>query len=182
VIILGIDPDLHSTGFAVVADGKEVMLAQSIKVPAKRKGLLSVESMSASLQHVISLICPAVDLAVIEMPVIRQGSNSRPNDLMRLAAVAGAAAAACFQEVDRVRLVEPATWKGQVPKNIHQARIYEHLGWMSADAGAKAERYRYPLDPPSSLAKILKGDWKHIGDAIGLAIWPTTIKGRLALK
>lgn len=68
----------------------------------------------------------------------------------------------------RVFLPLPSQWKGSVPKEIHQARVLRKVG-IEPKKGAG---YCYPADP-----KVLKrwgfpkGSWKHLSDAIGLALW-----------
>ena len=62
-----------------------------------------------------------LETLVIEDPRIYPISKARPNDLMKLAKAVGAIVA----KVDAkfTKLVTPSTWKGSVPKRIHQKRI-----------------------------------------------------------
>lgn len=85
----------------------------------------------------------------VELPrVYPQIRHVRPNDLIDLAAVAGAVAA-----LGNATFVHPRTWKGQVPKTIKTARTLEEL---SAVERGKTE------------GKIKN---HNIMDAIGIGLW-----------
>lgn len=105
----------------------------------------------------------------------RSGAN--PRDLAILANVSGALISEASHETNNILLPSPAEWKKQVPKAIHQARIYTTIGWEFESVGKDKKRgYCRPTSVPADLitGKINKSDWKHIGDAIGLAQWAST--------
>lgn len=65
--------------------------------------------------------------AILETPVIYpKGSGAKPadpNKILRLALTAGALARFAFPEGVSVGCVEPTTWKGAIPKDMHHRRI-----------------------------------------------------------
>ena len=85
---------------------------------------------------------------VVELPRVRPRERSkRPNDLIDLAAVAGACAA-----LGPLEFVHPETWKGQTPKGISQARSRQALS-------------------AAELA-VMDGVADHnVWDAVGIGIW-----------
>jgi hypothetical protein len=95
---------------------------------------------------------------VIEMPQVYRTGQARLKDVTELAFSAGAIAAR-YENVIRYL---PAEWKGQVPKNIHQARIMAAL--------TQSER--------KILDGIKKKDLQHILDAIGLGLFHLGRLGR----
>lgn len=95
---------------------------------------------------------------VIEMPQIYRGAQSRLSDIADLTFAAGAIAGR-YEQVIRYL---PAEWKGQVPKDVHQARI------KSALTDAEDE----------ILDEFKKKDLIHILDAVGLGLYHTGRLGR----
>jgi hypothetical protein len=163
MIVLGIDPDLHSPAFALVEDGVPIAVGVG-KVPAKLKGWDAVHAQA-------NLELPPVayeffDRLVMEGQEIYPRSKARPNDLVRLAFSAGLLAGRLGRK--DVIIAIPKEWTGGVRKDVRQARQYKRLGW--AYEKDRAKTYAYPTDPP--IGKDLpKGAWKHVADAIGLALW-----------
>lgn len=94
------------------------------------------------------------DHMVIEIPQVYPkgaGKGEDPNDLIQVALSAGACASACTS----VEYVYPGTWKGQVPKAIHHARI----------ASAMTDAMR------AAVARV-PGNLQHnVLDAIALGMW-----------
>ena len=98
------------------------------------------------------------DRVVIEQPEYRPHSRVDPNGLITLAIRVGRAAErAVIIGVDLVDLVKPSTWKGSVPKPIHNARV------------------RAALDPAEqailAACKCPAGKLNNVIDAIGLNLW-----------
>ena len=100
---------------------------------------------------------------------------------MYLAAAAGAALHECVAQYPAAYglFPRPGEWKGQVPKQINQMRAFKKLGIPAQTRGKKETGYCVPdlkhlchihadqiVQGPLNL-----GDWKHVGDAVGLALW-----------
>ncbi len=97
---------------------------------------------------------------VVEKPQVYSSSQVPPNALITLAVKAGQAAASC----PRHYLVEPAKWKGQLPKEVCATRA---LAVLSADERAHVR---------ATLASTSKKD--DALDALALGLWAS---GRLDL-
>lgn len=73
---------------------------------------------------------PPLDRYVVvlcERPTIYPNSKVPPADIITLAITAGRLVCPLADHGARVDWVEPRTWKGQVPKQIHHARIFGQL-------------------------------------------------------
>ncbi len=120
--LCAVDPGVKATGIALFTDYK----LEYVKLVRAR----SLAMMIASLVHVE---WPPdygdPKLVLVERPVVypRDGIK-KAKDLITVALVAGAAAAAFggapWTETD---FVEPRTWKGSTPKDIHNARVLKIL-------------------------------------------------------
>ena len=167
--VLAFDPDLHHTGWAFVSDGS-VKEVGTVDVPAKLTGFEATLQMmnNVQLEHDE---WSHLDKVVIEgQQFYRPGrAKGNPNSLRWLAYLSGAIAghALGFIPDTKVVIVDPADWKGQVPKHVHQARTYKRLGWPCEEHGGK-DPYMVPTGSPFELKAT---QWKHVGDAIGLALW-----------
>jgi hypothetical protein len=94
---------------------------------------------------------------LIERPTIYPLDKMRgdPNDLIKVALTAGRWAEAAARIGCVVEYVEPRTWKGQTPKEIHNRRVTAQL-----DA---REQTVIPQLPATRLHNVI--------DAIGLGLW-----------
>ncbi len=104
------------------------------------------------------------DLVVLEVPQIYRHSKGDPNDLITLALQAGGYRERFQSKGFRVVTVKPAEWKGQVDKDMHNARVIKSL-------------------PPEELelfklkTKSLAASKRHnVIDAIGLAKWAFSVE------
>lgn len=174
MIVLGADPDLHRPATALYDAQSRRVLA--VKCPAV-SGLL--KGRDAALAACTDAVYAAmgynrqVNLVVVEGQEIvytaRSGAN--PRDIMLLATVAGAMLAHGSLIAPKVKFPPPQMWKKGVPKPIHQARILDRIGWANVK---QTKTHTYPLSLPYKVegAENLKSeDWKHVVDAIGLALW-----------
>lgn len=142
--ILGVDPGLGACGLAFLDFPGGRARFRTIRVPS----VLEFTARVRKIVDEITTFCPRLPdvLCIEEMQVYRQGKQKGdPNDLIKLAFLSGSV-------VDRFRcrkiyLPKPTTWKGQVPKNIHHARLREQNPWI----------------PPRISSDAM--------DAIGLALW-----------
>lgn len=92
------------------------------------------------------------DMVIVELPrIYPHDRNKRPNDLIDLAAVAGA----CSAFLGPLEFVHPRQWKGQTPKDISGHRTEAKLTYAEHE--------------------VLKASGKprnhNILDAIGLGLW-----------
>jgi len=95
------------------------------------------------------------DHVVVELPQVysRDKSKGDPNDLIKVAAVAGAISKGVFAEARS--FVLPAEWKGAAPKLVTEARCRNYL-------------------TDSELEKIIlptKSLQHNVWDAIGIGLW-----------
>jgi len=185
-VILGADPDMRRPSIAAIdADNGNVLAVRCIKVPGKAKNhagvLAAARATRGCFDEVLAMIGdPPVVAIVVEGQEIaytaRSGAN--PRSVMFLANVAGALISeACDNGMGKVFFPSPNEWKGTKPKHIHQPRILSALGWEYGVAGTGANRYAYPKHRVENVFGVkgadalLKSDWKHVVDAIGLAQW-----------
>ena len=102
------------------------------------------------LQKVAHTFDHLPDKVLVELPrVYPKARNIRPNDLIDLAAVAGA----CVCLGSDLEFVHPQMWKGQVPKDISADRSMKFL--------TRAEK------------SVVMDYWHndHVWDAIGIGLW-----------
>lgn len=114
-----------------------------------------------------------IDLCVVESQHFHAGGSSPAADILKLAQVAGGIVGqlTLLDPTMKMLLVKPTDWKGQTPKPINQARTLAHYG-IVFDRGKD-----YCTPGGCAVAakiegshKVNPGDWKHIGDALGLAL------------
>lgn len=183
---LGIDPDMHRTSVGVVdAKGKPIG-GWVCKTPDKLTGREALIHQTRAIKDFFAETFPVewadqmtawmVEAQELAYTAV-QGAN--PRDIMMLATVAGGALAMCHGMFPNAvcGFPAPAQWKGTRPKAVHQAATYRHFGWNSILVGgkgkkAKEAKYAYPPnpDPFRGLDQILRADWKHLGDALALAV------------
>lgn len=174
--VLGIDPDLHHAGVALVEDGRKLLAVRCPQVSSHFRGSAAVVQMALSMEVALAEILSEYghpDFAVVEGQESYLGAKVRPQDLIHLAQAAGSAAglvralAGC-----RIELPRPVTWKGSIPKDVHQKRVLRALG-IPYEPGSKPTRI---LKLPSGVGfeSIKKSHLTHVIDAIGLAVWGET--------
>lgn len=99
--------------------------------------------------------CGANDL-VIEVPTVYQHSKADPQDIVKLAFNAGQWAATIHKWPDcKVEKPHPIQWKGNVPKDIHNARVLSRLR----------------TEETAILPRLSKTKSHNMIDAIGLGLW-----------
>ena len=174
MIVLGIDPDLHTTAIAGYCTlRKQVTLLSVVRVPPTFKDRSAAIKMCREVEGMLF----DETRVVVEGQSVRYTSKkgANPQDIVHLAMVAGA----CIQRAEQDGAQEilcplPSEWKGTVPKHIHQARILSELGWPYETIGRSTKAYARPasgFEGVFGAETLNKGDWKHVVDAIGLAMW-----------
>jgi len=187
VIFIGVDPDVHHTALAAIDDEGLLVGMHMIVVPSKLKGpdavikgcVLAAKGMAAMRASW------GLDTAVIAVEnqeisyTAKSGKN--PRSMLPVAQVAGAYLT-CLNHsfpVATAYFPTPAGWKGQVPKQIHQARICKAQNWEYLSLCTQGG-YCQPTSAPvvtdsAAIARIDseygKSAWKHMLDALGLAQW-----------
>lgn len=169
---VGVDPDLHNTAFAVLQNGKPYRVWVE-SIDRKIKGLEAVAEMvnalACSAEYLAGFRNAGTVVAVEAQRVYARHQDANPNSLILLANVAGVAAGLVAAEGLDVGFVYPQDWKGQQPKKVNQARTFEAVGWDYQVRDLRSgEGYCVPKDSPFALSA---GEWKHAGDALGIALW-----------
>lgn len=175
-MILAFDPDSKNIG---VAWGPAGQLAgvDVIRIPKGESLHQQVGRAVLSWLQSVAAVLPLDDVCtvVVEGQRIRPRSAARPNDILLLGQVAGVLVGALESRLD-ARLVVPAPeeWKGQQPKTVNQARSYTALGWTYQIQGSKSSGYCIPISGHRDIycpTYLRPADWKHVGDAVGMALW-----------
>lgn len=100
-----------------------------------------------------------VDQAYIECPKIYPHTKARPNDLIKLARLVGRYEQFCEDLGAEVQVISPSDWKGQLSKDVSNARTWTTLN--------ESERQIFTRNcgdlSPSKKHNVL--------DAIGIGLW-----------
>jgi len=175
MISIGVDPDLHCTGMAIVQEHQVLSVAVA-RVPKTLTGEKAVLAMVAEMKHqLVPLLAGGLHrtphTAVIEGQQIYLKGLAKKDSILLLAQVAGAAAAlATVMGCRKVYMPRPVDWKGSVPKPIHQERVLGRLGIESVRTKMGAVP-RGDLSAIRGAEHLKPADWLHVVDAIGLAVW-----------
>lgn len=172
---LGVDPDLHNSAIAIVDEHGNPVLVRvastrgATKMYAVTEQISELSNVFPKLADWVLACCTVEGQKIYDRA---QGGKADPQDILHLAQVAGAAAMACNALWPSATLLipQPAEWKKQVPKEIHQGRVLRRLNWPCA----QAKGYCYPTKTPATLdgaGGLKQSDWKHAVDAFGLALW-----------
>ena len=142
--LLAVDPSSRATGWATYA-GQELTACGLIR---GHDTLDMIEAIRGDLPRGLP--------AIIELPKVYQQSRQKgdPNDLINVAAVAGACALVCTPPI---RFVLPREWKGTTPKRIDNERTARKLTPAELQAVIDCEC------PPSLLDNVM--------DAVGLGLF-----------
>lgn len=158
--VLGIDPDTQASGW-VLWQGEAPLAYGLIRTSGRLRGYSCAAAQAEGtilLKRFLRMDPP--DLVVVEAQQHYPGSPVNANDLISLAACAGALIGSVASELapeGRILTPLPAEWKGQVPKAIHHKRLAKDL--------EKLQGARFDGEP------IPKGRFKEVADALGLALW-----------
>lgn len=181
-MIIGIDPDLHCVSMAAIDLDQKILLLQSIKIHKDLKGYGTLEYFMNAFNRTAPQALEYTPTVVIEGQNIIQSRNTkiRKQDIVILANMAGAIYGAWGAIGAKPHIVLPFDWKGSVKKEVHQRRTCLNLGWKYNNHPG----YVSPIIPKDweVISNIYikgenkeklpnQGDWKHIMDSIGLALW-----------
>jgi hypothetical protein len=152
--VLAIDPGLRGCGLAVYVSGR---LVEARYVKSSEKSARGAEAWCAMAQAVGDVAPPQVDTLVVECPQVYRGPLQKgdPSDLIELAGVDGAIVGKFILRAQDFVSYLPRDWKGQVPKDIHHARVEAAL--------SKEEKACMSL-PAASLAH-------NVWDAVALGLF-----------
>lgn len=176
--VLGIDPDLHHAGVALVDDGKKLVAVRCPIVSTNFKGAEAVVEMARSMELVLTDLFQTYgepNTVIVEGQDSYLGSKVKPLDLLHLALAAGVAIGivrACWSR-PRIECPKPVTWKGSVPKHIHQKRILRSVGIAYVPQETPTRILKLP--EVDGMAQINKRHLIHVIDAMGLAVWGSSL-------
>ena len=179
MLALGIDPDLHHAGLALVesptgGNRPKVVWTGVALAPRKLKSYAAAAALEwprlpwndtdgfgrllIGHEHTFG----EVDILVVEGQRIYPHSPVDPEDLMHLAFAAGCALQQYQDGALAKDVPHPQQWKGSIPKPVAHARILS----------------RCIIIPEA--AELLAGPHKsHVTDAIGLALWGLGLPGAI---
>ena len=188
----GVDPDSHKTGIALLAEDQDNQVRPifmgSVDVPRKVKGAACVVANGMLAGRDLHPLFQITDRlayqgdfipVVLESQEIIFGHTRKPSSIVQLAQITGALAVTftASSRKNSVYFRTPKEWKNSRPKHIDQGRSYKRLGIPFEVVGKNNSRYCVPTAPAPQWSDemkkkfndIKKTEWKHIGDAIGLA-------------
>lgn len=179
--VLGIDPDTHNTGLAFLRQTPLIGTDRRVdvrvaRVPKDVTGFEAAVRMAHEVDWELSRDrLPLCCLIVVEgQDLYRGGEHATKNaeSIVRLAFAAGGVASVARRHCGspHVMVPSPQEWKGSVDKQAHQGHTYRRMGWEFEKRGTGKSGYAVPINPDVR-GEINPGDWKHVGDALGLALW-----------
>lgn len=176
----GCDPDLHKPSFVAVKTEDfvsfDLLGGWQASKPIPGKGTEAVVGLMERLQEerltsMHGLLVHAV--AVEEIEVVTSSSRgANPQSQVPLAISSGAMGMWLKRELATgIIFARTQQWKGSQPKKINQARTCRKLGLDYKIMGGKSP-YCVPTSRvPRCFQAVNAGDWKHLLDSAGLAIW-----------
>ncbi len=101
----------------------------------------------------------AVQTVIIERPTIYTSRNMKgdPNDIVTLAIGVGEYKEYFQSRGARVSMIEPRSWKGSLPKDVHHARVWGELGDSDKNVVAESGRLVAPSKRHNMLDAIALG-------------------------
>ena len=149
-----IDPGVHGCGVSIFVADQLAFAQYASGLGGQIHPLLEpIPHLEELLSHSAPIAC-----VVVEMPQVYDAAKQRGDqrDIVKLAMVAGEILCAARPFTKAALPVEPASWKGQVPKDVLIERIKSKL---SAEEIAAVE-----LPDAASLQH-------NVWDAVGLGLW-----------
>lgn len=159
---IGCDPDTRHAAYAVLNQQGEVVKAWT----HESNGSILEQCRSHDFN---AFITSAKAVAVVEgQQVYKDDKKSNPADLITLARSSGISSEYLSRFCEDIQIVLPLEWKGNRQKHAHQADILTKLGQVPVVKGKGDHRY---CVPESNFLNINFTQYKHVIDAIGLAMW-----------
>lgn len=181
---IGIDPDLRKLNAAIITEEKKplaVLLRRNkdediAVVGAARMACRLVEDVIAFFTGAVPMTDKDSIITVVEDQNVQytgHTNTARKQDVLHVTQVAGCLLGAFSNMSDRMYIVQPGTWKGQVPKEIHHKRIYKQIFPANIIIASTKGGTIFPPDEYSrwSHDKINPGDFSDINDSLGLALY-----------
>lgn len=168
--VVGVDPGSDRFGMAVVKDGVPIGV-RAIKIKSRKSAARSIKELVAPMEMFFEDAGDSVDLIVVEGQHYHHSSPAAPEHIIKLAQIAGGFAGLCAAlSTAQLVMPEPDEWKGQTKKPINQGRTFNHYG-ISYTRG---KDYCWPTGCAvatriAGYGQLNRGDWKEVGDALGLA-------------
>ena len=168
MFVVSVDPGLRHCGVAIWKDGELAGALLSRNQEKKARGAVCWVGMASEVYNDVTSVLSQpsfggeIDALVIEYPQVYATRFQKGDqmDLIELAAVAGAVQAEFVGVNERVSYL-PKDWKGQVPKEIHNARVEAKL--------SDAEKRRIQALPASLRHNVI--------DGIGIGLFFLTERG-----
>ena len=157
--LLTIDPGKNALGWSYFGTAGFLVACGVVRAGDEEKNIALVARLVMMELHRAIGHLPTAKRLVTEQMVVYKGPQQKgdPNDLIALSFIAGGGHFLCAPDAE-LELVQPARWKGQVPKDIMQSRIERSLEPMERQLAE------------ASLQSVPSG-LKHNGwDAIGIAL------------
>ena len=187
-IYIGIDPDLRTLNCALLLDDypARTLLAVFLrrnKTKQTGDGAVSnaVKLAALLMNDVLNFFIanPQYQKYTIKMIAESQSMQHQrhskrkidPDDILHLGQIVGVLMGSFCSIVNSFILVQPAKWKGQIPKKIHHPRILNHLNLSYKKLTSTIYPECYKELSTYSGDKVNPGDFEDINDSIGLALY-----------
>ena len=156
---LALDPGLRGCGVAVFSDEGVLVECEYVRSGSKADDLEGAMAMAEAVEDAFTL--PYKHLAV-EWPQVYAGSKQKgdANDLINLAAVVASVCTRYGTSI--ITRYKPRDWKGQVPKEVIQARILGAPGVVGRLSAEEVAVFK-DCDCPKSLRH-------NVLDSIGIGL------------
>lgn len=173
---IGIDPDVSTTAVATVGVVRDSESNELQVYGVQATVFRAKDTIEALYRFGGDKTYPVSTRVAVESQHVIRGRTKDPGSIIKIAQVAGAAAAwACRSGGSLLQMPDPVEWKGSVPKQVSMERTARALGWDYTKKGTAKTGYIVPKKPGvtnwNEVKLFLDSDWKHLMDAFGLALW-----------
>lgn len=166
---LGLDPDMHSIGGALVNINGQLLEPFVIRSKGNKEkvAVMDMLKIAAEFLHQSNVIAVAIENQ--ELYLSGPSHTKNPRSILHLAQVAGGLLGIVLSNslTAQIHFPKPVEWKGSIDKLPHHRRILAHAG--IDDSRISVMGGKEPYCSVSGYENINPSDWKHVTDAIGLA-------------